>query len=153
MHAVAIPRVKPGSIDAHMQTKVPKFIDVQDKIIDGLTLWQVVNLAAAGVIAAIFFVVLRGPLGLVGAFLSVVSGVCFAFIKINERPFSVFLFSAMRFVINPKQFVWQKEAQKIKVREHKTAIPTRTSRQGGELTQQKIKELAMLLDVDEHPRQ
>lgn len=133
------------------QAKVPKFIDIQDKVVDGLTLWQVIDLATAGVIAAICFVLLKGALGQVIAFFAVVVGVCFAFIKVNERPFSTFAMSAFSFMINPKRYSWQKERPKIKIREHKIApIPVR--RAGQDLTIQKIKELATALDIEEHIR-
>ncbi len=133
------------------QAKVPKFIDIQDKVVDGLTLWKVIDLATAGVVAAVFIVLLRGPVGQIGALFSVVLGVCFAFIKINERPFSVFALSAFSFLINPKKYSWQKEKVKIKMREHKIApLPSRRADQ--ELTVQKIKELATALDVEEHIR-
>src|SRR3989344_8300061 len=97
------------------QAKVPKFIDVQDKVVDGLTIWQVIDLATAGVIAAIFFVLLKGFAGQIGAFFAVVIGVCFAFIKVNERPFSVFAMAVFSFIINPKKYAWKKEGAKIKI--------------------------------------
>src|SRR3989338_11678629 len=117
------------------QAKVPKFIDVQDKVVDGLTIWQVIDLATAGVVAAICFVLLKGAVGQIFAFFAVVVGVCFAFIKVNERPFSVFAMAAFSFLINPKKYSWQKEKTKIKIREHKiTAAPTRGA--GHDLTAQ-----------------
>ncbi|KKR78636.1 MAG: hypothetical protein UU22_C0017G0007 [Parcubacteria group bacterium GW2011_GWA2_40_8] len=131
------------------QAKVPKFIDVQDKVVDGLTIWQVIDLATAGVIAAICFVLLKGAVGQIIAFFAVVVGVCFAFIKVNERPFSVFIMAAFSFVINPKRYSWQKERPKIKIREHKIApLPARSIDQ--ELTVQKIKALATALDIEEN---
>ena len=132
------------------QAKVPKFIDVQDKVIDGLTIWQVIDLGAAGVIAAIFFVLLKGSLGTIGAFFSVVAGVSFAFVKVNERSFGIFAVSAFSFALNPKKYAWQKEKPKIKIREHKT-LPSAVKRHD-ELTVQKIKELATALDVEERVR-
>lgn len=134
------------------QAKVPKFIDVQDKIIDGLNVWQVIDLATAGVIAAVCFVLFKGAFGMIGAFFSVVFGISFAFVKVNERPFSTFVVAAFSFAINPKKYIWEKERPKLKIREHKKALPLAAQHRQEELTIQKLKELATALDMEEHMR-
>ncbi|OHA46676.1 MAG: hypothetical protein A3A80_02320 [Candidatus Terrybacteria bacterium RIFCSPLOWO2_01_FULL_44_24] len=135
------------------QAKVPKFIDVQDKVVAGLTLWQAIDLGTAGISAALLFVLLKNPVGKMLAFFCVVAGVCFAFVKINERSFGTFLFAALKFAVNPKNYIWHKENPRIKIREHKKSPFDASRRAGGEgLTVQKIKELATALDVDTQVR-
>lgn len=79
---------------------------MQDRIVGPLTLFQFLYLLAGGMIfygtlktpGAGDFILLGVPAGIVG--------LAFAFVKINDRPFSHFVGSLIRFTVKPKQKVW-----------------------------------------------
>ena len=101
-----------------MQYKVPQNIDMEDKIIGPLTLTQFFYLLFGGLTLFILFKDLT-PLGLFPLFviLSIPIGVitlAFAFVKIQNRPFSVFFMSAVKFMFKPKQRIWQHTIEPVK---------------------------------------
>ncbi|MCX6809184.1 MAG: PrgI family protein [Candidatus Berkelbacteria bacterium] len=95
-----------------MQYKVPQNIDMEDKIIGPFTMKQFVYLLIPGGIIygwyselaqnydnfMVEFLVVAIPVGIIG--------VCFALVKINDRPFEFFALSLIRFMISPKQRKW-----------------------------------------------
>lgn len=97
------------------QYKVPQNIDLEDKIVGPFTLKQFVYLLVAGGIIygwwsylsgryvegtyTFAFVLVAIPVGLLGAAL--------ALVKINDRPFEVFLLSLVKFIFSPKQRMWK----------------------------------------------
>jgi len=92
-----------------MQVKVPKFIDIEDRVVFGLTWKQVLSLGA-GIGAAFFFLtffasVIAFPLALI----AVASGAAFAFAKVNERPFKAYVQALWRYYMNPQRYFWKKE--------------------------------------------
>jgi len=97
-----------------MQYKVPQNVDIEDKVIAGLTLRQFMFLMVAGGIVLILRYVFVGSIGflflpvaiLVGGF-----GVALAFVKINDRPFEIFLVSATKTLLTPGKRVWSKEIE------------------------------------------
>lgn len=93
-----------------MQFQVPQFIEIEDKIIGPLTLKQFLYLAAAGGIGFMLFFVLQTWLwvivmGVVGIF-----AFAAAFIKINGRPMPIIMLAALKYVWQPKLYLWQREA-------------------------------------------
>lgn len=98
-----------------MQYKVPQNIDLEDKIVGPFTLKQFIYLLVAGTIVygwwsylsanyvegtyTIAFVLVAIPVGMLGAAL--------ALVKINDRPFEVFLLNLLRFIGSPKQRMWK----------------------------------------------
>jgi hypothetical protein len=97
-----------------MQYKVPQNVDIEDKVIAGLTLRQFMFLMIAGGIVLMLKYVLIGSISflflpvaiLVGGF-----GVALAFVKINDRPFEIFLTSAAKTLITPNKRVWSKDVE------------------------------------------
>ena len=97
-----------------MQYKVPQNVDIEDRVIAGLTLRQFMFLMIAGGFVLILRYVFTGPISflflpvalIIGGF-----GVALAFVKINDRPFEIFLVSAAKTLITPKQRVWSKDLE------------------------------------------
>jgi len=97
-----------------MQYKVPQNVDIEDKVIAGLTLRQFMFLMVAGGTVLILKYVFVGSLSflflpvsvLVGGF-----GVALAFVRINDRPFEIFLVSAAKTIITPNRRVWSKDVE------------------------------------------
>jgi hypothetical protein len=97
-----------------MQYKVPQNVDIEDKVIAGLTLRQFIFLITAGGIvlglkyglpASLSFLFMPLSIG-IAAF-----GAALAFYKINDRPFEVFLISAAKTLITPNKRIWQREGE------------------------------------------
>ena len=98
-----------------LQYKVPQNIDLEDKIVGPFTLKQFIYLLVSGSIIygwwsylssnyiegtyTITFVLVAIPVGLLGAAL--------ALVKVNDRPFEVFLLNLLRFIVSPKQRMWK----------------------------------------------
>lgn len=101
-----------------MQYKVPQHIDLEDKIVGPFTMKQFIYLLIAGSIIyawwnfsntfidpppMIIFLILAAPVGIIG--------LCFALLKINDRPFEVFVLNVFKFIFSPKQRVWHEGYQ------------------------------------------
>jgi len=90
------------------QYQIPQYIEVEDKIVGPFTLRQFLYLAgAAGIIFILSFflkvfslVVIAIPIGALALSL--------AFIRINNRPFSVYLKSLLSFVFKSKRYLWKR---------------------------------------------
>jgi hypothetical protein len=101
--------------DQLAQYKVPQNIDLEDKIVGPFTLKQFVYLLIAGAIIygwwnylaaryvagtyTALFLLVALPVGILGAAL--------ALVKVNDRPFEVFLLSLVKFIFSPKQRMWK----------------------------------------------
>ncbi len=130
-----------------MRFEVPQFIEIEDKIVGPLTWKQFVYLAGAtGLIVALFlselnfllFILISLPIGgLAGAL---------AFHRINNRPFSIFLESVVRFFTHTRLYLWRREVtQTIVVKEEKPEIPTPS--EVGLAHKQSIHALSRTLDL------
>lgn len=106
------------------QFQVPQFIETEDKIIGPLTLKQFLYLAAAAAVSFLSFFVLKTFLWVIVTAIVGIIAAAFAFIKYNGRPLVTIVFSAFKFMWNPKKYLWQREEKKIKTPEmeiHKAA--------------------------------
>jgi len=95
-----------------MQFKVPQNIDMEDKIIGPFTMKQFIYLLVAGAIIygwwnylsknyvnfTLEFSAVAIPVGLLG--------VAFALVKVNDRPFEIFVLNLLKFLFSPKQRKW-----------------------------------------------
>ncbi|OIP77485.1 MAG: hypothetical protein COT61_04915 [Candidatus Portnoybacteria bacterium CG09_land_8_20_14_0_10_44_13] len=94
-----------------MQFNIPQFIDVEDRIVGPLTFKQLLYLGSAGVLIFFIwyffklwvFVIVGIPIGTIA--------IALAFLKINGRPFIVFLSSFFSYLRKPKMYVWRKDDQ------------------------------------------
>jgi hypothetical protein len=95
-----------------MQYKVPQNVDIEDKVIAGLTLRQFMFLMVSGGLCLLENFALIGSLRFLFMPLAVLTGalgVSLAFVKINDRPFEHFLVSAGKTILTPSKRVWDKE--------------------------------------------
>lgn len=91
-----------------MRFEVPQFIEIEDKIFGPLTWKQFVYMAGGGGIVAVLFfftpflifVVVGMPIAALTFLLS--------FYPVNNRPFSIFLESAVRYFKNTRLYLWRK---------------------------------------------
>ncbi|PIT97425.1 hypothetical protein COT77_01575 [Candidatus Berkelbacteria bacterium CG10_big_fil_rev_8_21_14_0_10_41_12] len=95
-----------------MQYKVPQNIDLEDKIVGPFTMKQFVYLLIGGFIIYGFYSFLsKNYDNFTAVFLLVaipVGLICFAFVfvKVNDRPFEVFVKNIIKFLTSPKQRIW-----------------------------------------------
>jgi len=99
------------------QHPVPQHISSYEfRLVGDMTLKQFGWLAGGVVVGLIFYgLPLRGiikwPLALTSGFV----GFAFAFMPIEERPLSTWLFAFIKAVFSPTLFIWQKKPQKLEI--------------------------------------
>lgn len=133
------------------QYKVPQNVDIADKVIGGLTLRQFAFLMFAGAIILALYYILVGPLKflfwplalIIGGF-----GAALAFLKINDRPFEIFLISVGKSFIKPAKRVWIKEDVPVQheVQKAQTQGPKPQEPSYGEV-KSNLDRLAMIVDT------
>lgn len=136
-----------------MQFRVPQNIDLPDKIIGPLTLQQFLWLLAGG---AVFYIIYSWAMKMFGmTSLAVLLGLppvvlagMFAFVKINERPFTTFVVSFFVYLFSSRDRVWQKieEVEVFKPEEKPKEKPKIESEKEKEI-KSKLDELAMIIQT------
>lgn len=134
------------------QVKVPKFLEIEDKIISvggfGITWKQflalVLGLGGGYISTKIFVPAVGVPIMLV----SVVLGGAIAFGRVNDRPFVTYLGSAWRFFYNPHTYVWKKVPSRVELPEEKAASDDEAADGTATIAEaeQKLAEIAKMLD-------
>ena len=99
-----------------MQYAVPQFIEVEDKVIGPLTVRQFLYMVGGGVILLIAWSLADIGLFILLAIIVVTVVAAFSFVKINGRPFHVFLVSFIRCYTNPRLRVWFREPALSKIK-------------------------------------
>lgn len=142
-----------------MQAKVPKFIDVEDKVIGPFT-WKQFAYVGFGLAIAFFAVsFFETFIGFPIALSAFSLGIALAFVKINGRSFTIFLMSMWNYNFNPRRYSWQKEAvarTKIKLQAGKKDSPagettSSYTRQAEAL--ERFRNIARSLDVHQSPEE
>ena len=91
-----------------MRFEVPQFIEIEDKIFGPLTWKQFIYVAGGGGLAAVLFfftpLIVFVLLGIPIAAFTFALG----FYPINNRPFPIFLESAVRYMKGGKLYLWRK---------------------------------------------
>ena len=96
-----------------MRFEVPQFIEIEDKIFGPLTWKQFIYIAGgAGVMAVLFFFTPFLVFVLIGV---PIGGLTFllTFYPVNNRPFSLFLESAVSYFKNSKLYLWRKSGSGV----------------------------------------
>jgi hypothetical protein len=102
-----------------MRFQVPQFIDIEDKIIGPLTLRQFIYIAIAFGISMVFYFTVNFFVWILSTLIVGGVAIAFAFIKINNQPFSRIFLATINFYLKPKIYVWQPEHPEIqKTREN-----------------------------------
>lgn len=130
-----------------MQSKVPKFIDVEDRVIAGLTWKQFVYLALSAMVVAMLNSLFVTALALPFSFIALALGISLAFAHVNGRPFSLFLGSLWRYNFNPRRYYWHKEAPHAP-QQHAEKTETRRAPTADTVPQERLKEIALSLDMN-----
>lgn len=128
------------------QFSVPQFIDREMQLLGPLTVRQTVIFGViAAILFALYFVINTYLLVPVGAVL-IAFGLILAFLKINGRPLSAFLFSYLGYFINPKRYIWSKGKNKVKTIQPKKVQEKERVPQVRKINQKEIENLADILN-------
>lgn len=91
-----------------MQFNVPQFIEIEDKIFGPLTWKQFLYVGGGFGMAVVLFLTNFILFIIIGLPLAALAG-ALAFYPINNRPFSVFLESAVNYFMSDHQYFWQSD--------------------------------------------
>lgn len=128
-----------------MRFQVPQFIEIEDKIIGGLTFKQFIYLGGSIGLAVIFFTFLPTFIAVIISLPVVGFGAMLAFYKVNGKPFINTVESAVKYFFGSKLYLWKKidRAPVAKTPETRAAETVYVPK----LSQSKLKDLAWSLDV------
>ncbi|MBM3281163.1 MAG: PrgI family protein [Candidatus Harrisonbacteria bacterium] len=87
-----------------MNFQVPQFIDIEDRIIGPLTLKQFGYLAIAFLLSFFSFFIFTFLIWVLITLLVAAISILFAFIRYNERPFSILFLSVVSFAFHKKKY-------------------------------------------------
>lgn len=90
------------------QFTVPQFIDVEDKIIGPVTTRQFLILLCGAIFVGIFYKVFDFSLFIFSSVVVAAIDFIFAFVKINGRPFHLFVLNLTQTLKKPALRVWNK---------------------------------------------
>jgi len=135
--------------------KIPQQIEIEDKILGPFTLRQFLYMIVGGVTVYILFLIV-GQINIVLfftiAFPIALLTLGLVFIKINERPFAMFLGYFLAFMIEPRIRIWEKSTRVKKImvqsktesEQSKREVARRTKKG---LVRSRLEELAMIVDT------
>ncbi|MEA1910032.1 MAG: PrgI family protein [Patescibacteria group bacterium] len=142
-----------------MAEKIPQNIDKEDKLVGPLTLKQFLYILGA---AAVIFVAYQGYIigylfdyeFFIVSIIAALIAVAFAFLKINGRPFIVFVLNLIEFWFSNKKITWQKDEkidlpkEETLVTDARNTIETKTPQDTNEDSPKKseLEKLAHVLD-------
>jgi len=140
-----------------IQAKVPKYIDIEDKVIGPLTLKQFAYVGGAAAFGTLLKVLAPFPIFLIGSVILGSLAVALAFLRVNEQSFLRFLFAFFQYSMNPRKYLWGKTDQGVKFT---TASPQRRAHispavqaKTATFTATKIRRLAEQLEMEEVTKQ
>src|SRR3989338_1148744 len=135
------------------QFQVPKFIDMQEKILAPLTLPQTVTIAVGAVLGGSLYFMLESFLFVPAAIVVGLASFLLAFFRMNDRPLAGYGINIFSYTMGPRLYVWSKGTQKMpsrpeqaKKQDSKKDRAQKLVRPVLHVTPEKIKELAGELD-------
>ena len=142
-----------------MRYEVPQFIEIEDKIIGPLTIWQFLYIAGGiGACTLLWVSPLPTILAIIVGVPILLLSAALAFYKINQRPFLTFLESFFMYYIGSKLYIWQKqdklpeETEKSLEQEAEAMLGTNQP-YVPRLSDSKLKDLTWALDIEERSDQ
>lgn len=99
-----------------MQYKVPQKIDLEDKIIGPLTLKQFIYLLSGAMLDYLIFSSIASSfLAWLLIFIVSLLALAFAFVQVEEQPFSYLMANVLSYLLRPKIRLWDKRSKIIKM--------------------------------------
>ncbi len=138
-----------------MQFSIPQFIEVEDKVIGPLTVRQFIYLVIGGVMMVVYWSLADLALFILLSLITITVVAAFAFVKINGRPFQIFLTAFIQFQTKPKLRTWYRESgleslkTSIKKREKAITAEEEEIYSGGKrLVKSQLERLSSILDQE-----
>ncbi len=132
------------------QFTVPQFIDVEDKIIGPITVRQFIIMLASFLLIGISYKLFDFSLFLVvGIFIFIVS-IVFSFVKINGRPFHLFVLNFIQTFKKTRLRVWNHTLSKVQEglkEESVEVVIKKTFFQPRYFPQSRLAELSLIVDT------
>lgn len=129
------------------QFTVPQFIDVENKIIGPLTVRQFMIILAAAVIIGISYKLFDFTLFLLVGILTLILAALFSFVKVNGRPFHLFILNLFQTLRRPRLRIWNNRLTVTEVGEptieYKPAAPAAPK----VYKESRLAELALVVDT------
>ncbi|MFA5754108.1 MAG: PrgI family protein [Patescibacteria group bacterium] len=130
------------------QFTVPQFIDVESKIIGPITTRQFLILLSAAIIIAISYKVFDFSLFLFVGVLILGLAAVFAFVKVNARPFHLFVLNIVQTSRRPRLRVWNNKINFIDKVEAITPISVEASAPPRPVFKEsRLAELSLIVDT------
>ncbi len=132
------------------QFTVPQFIDVEDKIIGPITARQFIIILAGFVLIAICYRLFDFSLFLTVAIFLLGLAVTFAFVKINGRPFHLFVLNLIQTIKRPSLRVWNQLYYRTDIdygQEKKQVIKSASTPSPEHLPESRLAELSLIVDT------
>ena len=109
-----------------MRFEVPQFIEIEDKIFGPLTWKQFVYIGGGLALATVLF--FMAPLIIFALVGLPIVGLAFllGFYPVNNRPFSIFLESIVRYAQGTKLYLWRKQGSGV-YRQSDETVPTQAA--------------------------
>lgn len=131
-----------------MRYQVPQFLEVEDKIIGPLTFKQFLFLGGGIGLGYICYVYVPSVLKYVLALASVGMGFCFAFVKVNKKPFVFIVQAFFLYLVSPRLYVWHTDLKKKNETGEKEKETEETETNTEAVSNQEIQDLAWSLDIN-----
>ncbi len=132
-----------------MQFNVPQFIDVEDKIAGPLTWKQLLWMIGMGASLMTLFGIFTTTFALILGIPTALLFIAFAFYKPNGFPMTTFAFHGILFLFRPRVAVWERPVRKLPSLTQATSLKQVAPPKKKEITEEKLKELARILDQAE----
>jgi len=132
------------------QFTVPQFIDVEDKIIGPITARQFIIMLAGFILIAICYRLFDFSLFLTVAIVLFGLSITFAFIKINGRPFHLFVLNLIQTIKRPSLRVWNHLTGRSvgdSIKEDKQMVTSAKSAPAERLPESRLAELSLIVDT------
>ncbi len=129
-----------------MQFQMPRFLDIEDKVIGPLTFKQFIYLAGGIGLAYVAYSYLGWTWGFILIALFLGLGVGLAFWKPNNRPAIVMLQAFLKHYTNSRMYVWQRPDKIERIKELESKESTNPEKIKI-LNRSKIESLAWSLDI------
>ncbi len=129
------------------QFTVPQFIDVENRIIGPITTRQFMILLASAITIGLSYKLFDFSLFVTLTVIVIIISFTFAFVKINGRPFHLFVLNIIQTWRRPNLRIWNKQWHKVKtsnehfdIKPQAKIIPKRYKRS-------RLSELALIVDT------
>lgn len=135
-----------------MMFSVPQFIDVEDKIAGPLTWRQLLWMIGMGATLLTLFGMFNTAVAIVLGIPVALLFIAFAFYRPNGFPMTTFVFHSIMFLFRPKMALWERPVKRMSAEKpvpEEPVMAVSENKVSRELTQNKIRELARLLDSKE----